>query len=55
MWIYSRHCSNLDIIFSIYDICRVAPTYETASTRQFYHGRTDTVKMRNSNTPFAPH
>ncbi|XP_028393021.1 peroxisomal carnitine O-octanoyltransferase-like [Dendronephthya gigantea] len=27
---------------------RVAPTYETASTRQFYHGRTDTVRSHTT-------
>ena len=27
---------------------RVAPTYETASTRQFYHGRTETVRSHTA-------
>ncbi len=30
-------------LFYIYT-CRPAPTYETATTRQYYHGRTETVR-----------
>lgn len=35
--------SNKEYYLDFHINFRAAPTYETASTRQFYHGRTDTV------------
>lgn len=31
-------------------VCRGVPTYETAVTRQFYHGRTETLRSCTTET-----
>jgi hypothetical protein len=43
-----RYCAIYKPLFIFYFVfllcCRHAPTYETATTRRFYHARTETVR-----------
>jgi len=41
----------LTIIYTVNYICyRVAPTYESATSRMFYHGRTETTRSCTNQT-----
>ena len=42
MYMYSPYVCDIEYLYRLYG--RPTATYESASTREFYHGRTDTIR-----------